>query len=80
MSSPNLDYLTGSLAAYLPNMLLFFPEVVFSMPFRVAALEFSNLQVSSYTAVVSSGPSKGFIYSAAVARVALSGAVLVYGF
>lgn len=79
MSSPNLDYLTGSLAAYLPKMLLLFPEVVFSMSFRVTALEFSNLQVSSYTAVVDSGPSNGFIYSAAVARIALSGAVLVYG-
>ena len=80
MSSPNLDYLTGSLAAYLPKMLLFFPEVALSMSFRVAALEFSKLQVSSYIAVVNSGPSKRFIYSAAVARIALSGAVLVYGF
>ena len=80
MSSPNLDYLTGFLAAYLPNMLLFFPEVPFSMSFRVAALEFSNLQVSSHISVVNSGSSKGFICSAVVARVALSGAVLVYGF
>lgn len=80
MSSPNLDYLTGSLAAYLPNMLLFFPEVAFSMSFRIAALEFLNLQVSPDITVVNSGLSKGFVYSAAVARVALSGAVLVSGF